>query len=435
MSTTDPLSRRGFIKGTGLTAAGAFVTTVGAPNILRGAEPTAEPVRVAQIGIGTRGENLVRVAGSKEACKVVAICDVYKPHLERGIEPTNNPDVKTFTDYRKMLEDPEIEAVIIATPDHWHERMLLDCVKAGKDVYCEKGWTTSVESAKRMLKAVKDADAVMQLGHQGRQLAAAEEGRRMIEEGAVGDVTLVNTGRFFNGSPERPPWRWYGTYSNYERPDPEQVVRDLDWEKWLGDAPTIEFDERHFWHWRCYWPYGTGQVGDLLSHELDHVQSVLRYGIPDTCVSHAHNAFWKDDREVPDTWLSSFVFEEKDCTVIYEGCMNSRRSQSPEYIGREGRMIFNSIGQNASLFEIYGDEPYHQIAARPQAEPSHFFKAGKEHRRPDHMQDFLNCVRTREQPQCNEDEAFIETVVIAMAMEAYREKREVRWDATKQEIV
>lgn len=435
MKTLRSISRRGFVQTTSLTAAGTFTGAISAPSILRGVEPTAQPVRVAQIGIGTRGEMLMRALGSNTSCQVVALCDVYKPHLARGIAPSNNPQVKTFTDYRKMLEDPEIEAVIIATPDHWHEKMLIDCVKGGKDVYCEKGWTTSVESAKRMRKAVKDAKAVMQLGHQGRQLAAADEGRRMIGEDAVGDVTLVNVGRFFNGSSERPPWRWYGTYSNYERPDPDQVVRDLDWEAWLGDAPSIEFNERHFWHWRCYWPYGTGQAGDLLSHEMDHVQSVLRYGIPDTCVTHAHNAFWKDDRQVPDTWLSSYVFEEKDCTVIYQGCMNSRRSQSPEYIGRNGRMIFNSIGQNATMFEIYGDETAHRIASRAQAEPTHFFKPGKEHSQPNLMQDFLNCVRTREKPLCDEDEAFIETAVIAMSMESYRRKKQVRWDVAKEEIV
>lgn len=431
MTPISSQTRRDFLQTTGIAAAGA----IGAPAILRGAEPTSEPVRVAQIGIGTRGENLIRVAGSKPSAKVVAICDVYKPHLQRGVEPANNPGLKTFTDYREMLADPQIEAVIIATPDHWHEKMLLDCVAAGKDVYCEKGWTMTVESAKRMRKAVKDAKAVMQLGHQGRQLAAADEGRRMIEEGALGEVTLVNTGRFFNGSPERPPWRWYGTYSNYERPDPKQVIKDLDWERWLGDCPSIDFNERHFWHWRNYFAYGTGQAGDLLSHELDHVQTVLRHGIPDSCVTHAHNAFWKDDREVPDTWLSSYVFEDKDCTVFYEGCMNSRRSQTPEYIGREGRMIFDSIGQNASLFEIYADGHAHQIAARPQPQPTFFFKPGKEHRRPDHMQDFLDCVRTREQPRCNEDEAFIETVVIAMSMASFREKRQVRWDREKEEIV
>lgn len=435
MTPTDPLSRRDFIASGCKTAAAVAAGTLAAPAILRGAEPTAAPVRIAQIGIGTRGHDIMRAAGSSKACKVVALCDVYKPHLERGVRAANNPEVKTFVDYKEMLADPKIEAVIIATPDHWHEQMLLDAIAAGKDVYCEKGWTTSIAAAKRMRKAVKDAKTVMQLGHQGRQLAAADVGRKMIADGAIGEVTLVNTGRFFNNVPERAPWRWYGGYGNFERPDPAQVIKDLDWERWLGPAPKIDFNERHFWHWRCYWPYGTGQAGDLLSHELDHVQTVLRYGIPDTCVTLAHNAFWHDDREVPDTWQSTFVFERHHCTVTYQGSMNSRRSQTPEYIGRTGRMIFSDIGQSATQFEVYGDEVAHRPAVYPQAEPKFFFKAGKEHHKPDHLLDFLNCVRTRQQPQCNEDEAFIETAVLLLSMEAWRRQRQVRWDPDQEEII
>jgi predicted dehydrogenase len=286
-----------------------------------------------------------------------------------------------------------------------------------------------------MRKAVKDAKVVMQLGHQGRQLAAADVARKMILEDAIGEVTLINTGRFFNGEPGRAPWRWYGSFQNYVRPDPQQVIKDLDWERWLGPAPQIDFNERHFWHWRCYWPYGTGQAGDLLSHEMDHVQSVLRYGIPDSCCTQGHNAFWHDDREVPDTWISSFVFEKQNCTVLFEGSMNSRRSQSPEYIGRNGRIIFNSIGQDATLFEMFGDARAHNLAHHPQTKPKYLFAAGKEHLKPDHLHDFLHCVRTREKPQCNEDEAFIETAVLLMSVEAYRQKRHVRWDVENEEIV
>jgi predicted dehydrogenase len=430
MNPIDTISRRQFIQ-TGAIAAG----TIAAPSVLRGAEPTSEPVRVAQIGLGTRGDNLIRAAASNKGCKVVAVCDVYQPHLRKGVGLSNNPDVKSYVDYKELLNDPQVEAVIIVTPDHWHERMLLDAVAAGKDVYCEKGWTTSIAAAKRMRKAVKDAKAVMQLGHQGRQLAAADIARKMILEGAIGDVTVVNTGRFFNGTPDKAPWRWYGTYSNYDRPDPAQVIKDLDWKRWLGDLPEIEFNERHFWHWRCYWPYGTGQAGDLLSHEMDHVQSVLRYGIPDSCVTQGHNAFWKDDREVPDTWTSSYVFEKQNCTVTFEGSMNSRRNQPPEYIGRDGRIIFSDIGQNASLFEMYADEKAYKPSRYPQAKPTFFFAANKENAKPDHFQDFLNCVRTRGKTQCNEDEAFIETATLLMSVEAYRLKRQVRWDAGKEEIV
>ena len=209
----------------------------------------------------------------------------------------------------------------------------------------------------------------------------------------------------------------------------------LDWDRWLGPAPAIDFNERHFWHWRCYWPYGTGQAGDLLSHEMDFVQSVLRYGIPDSCVTHAHNAFWRDDREAPDTWLSSYVFEKQHCSVTFEGCMNSGRQQTPEFIGRNGRLIFNEIGQAASQFETYGDEEAYRPARYPQPKPSFVFTPGPDHRKPDHLSDFLHCVRTREKPQCNEDEAFVEAVTLLMSMESFKQKRQVRWDPVKEEIV
>ena len=227
------MSRRDFIQASGRAAAASLA----APAILRGASATADPVRVGHIGLGTRGGNLVRYTGQIDACRVVAVCDVYKPHLQKGVELSNNPEVRAYGDYQHLLDDPQVEAVVIATPDHWHEQMLLDAVAAGKDVYCEKGWTISVAAAKRMRAAVKEAGAVMQLGHQGRQLAAADVARKMILDGAIGDVTLVNVGRFFNGPRDRPPWRWYGGYDNYERPDPEQVIQDLDWESWLGSAP------------------------------------------------------------------------------------------------------------------------------------------------------------------------------------------------------
>ncbi|MCU0776260.1 MAG: Gfo/Idh/MocA family oxidoreductase [Akkermansiaceae bacterium] len=435
MQSITPLNRRDFIRTSGGTAAAVVAGTLAAPAILRGATPTAEPVRIGHIGVGVRGTLLLGAASSNPGCKIVAVCDVYQPHLRKAAEAANNPDVKSYNDYHDLLNDPKVEAVVIATPDHWHEAMVLDAIAAGKDVYCEKGWTTSVAAAKRMRAAIKKAGTVFQLGHQGRQLAAADVARKMLLDGAIGEVTLVNLGRFFNGTPEHPPWRWYGSYGNFIRPDPQQVIKELDWERWLGPAPKIDFNERHFWHWRCYFPYGTGQAGDLLSHEMDLVQSVLRYGIPDTCTTHAHNAFWKDDREAPDTWLSSYVFEKPNCSVTFEGCMNSRRQQTPEFIGRNGRLIFSEIGQNASLFETYADGPAYRPARYPQPQPDFFFTPGREHRKPDHFTDFLNCVRTRGKTQCNEEEAFIEAATLLMSFESFRLKRMVRWDATREEIV
>mgnify|MGYP000963263687 FL=1 len=150
-----------------MLAAGA--AALGAPAILAGAAPTSDPVRVGHIGAGTRGWDLIKYNGSVETAKVVAVCDVYKPHLERGIEACGNPDAKRYSNYKDLLADPKVEAVVIAAPDHWHEQMTIDACNAGKAVYCEKGMAISVDSAKRMREAIKKTKTVFQLGHQDRK--------------------------------------------------------------------------------------------------------------------------------------------------------------------------------------------------------------------------------------------------------------------------
>lgn len=428
MNPNTPVTRRDFV-------ATAAVAAAAAPAILRGSvDLTKEPVRIGHIGTGTRGTGLIRYTGAIPEAKVVAISDVYAPHAKRAHEACGNPEARLYPNYHDLLADRNVEAVIIATPDHWHEQMVLDAIAAGKAVYCEKGLTLSMASAKRMRTAVKKSGTVFQLGHQGRQLPATAEAGRLIREGKIGPVTLIHVGRFFNGTKEQAPWRWYGNYTQWVRPDPRQVIKDLDWAKWLGSAPKIEFNERHFWHWRCYWRYGTGQAGDLLTHEMDHVQAVLGWGIPDTCVCSGLNAYYDDDREVPDTWTASYRFEKQKCSVNFEGCMNSGRIQPPEYLGREGRLIFNGIGQDANRFWIYPDGvAYPHLGRMPEA--TYTFDRAKAEKWPSHMEDFLQCVRTKGTPKCNIDEAFIEIATALMSVESYQQKRQVRWDPKTEEIV
>lgn len=416
------------------TVLAAGLATLAAPAVMRGAEPTSDPVRVGHIGAGVRGWDLIKYTGAIKDAKVVAVCDVYDPHLERGLEAAENPDAKRYRDYHDLIADPAVEAVIIAAPDHWHEQMVVDASNAGKAVYCEKGWSLTVASAKRMREVVRRNGTVFQLGHQGRQHPATAEAGRLLREGRIGPVTLVKVGRYFNGTRERAPWRWYGYYFWWDRPDPAEVIQQLDWEAWLGPAPSIDFNERHFWHWRCYWPYGTGQAGDLLSHEMDHVQTVLGWGIPDSCMCTGQLTYYKDDREIPDNWLANYTFGAHDCTVMFEGCMNSSRAQTPEYIGKEGRIVFNGIGQDANDFVIYDDRPALQIRGG-NPEPVGGFDPSTAPEWPSHMQDFLRCVRTGERPKCNEDEAFIEAVTYLMSVESYHKRREVRWDSQAEAIV
>ncbi len=422
----DPnVTRKDFLAMTGKGAALAA-----APAFLQSQAPSDE-IRIGHIGVGVRGGTLVKEVTQSKGAKVVAVCDVYQPHLEKGVEYSLNPQARRYVDYHDLLADDGVDAVVIATPDHWHAKMLIDALEAGKDVYIEKGWTTSVAEAKAMRAAVKLSGRIMQLGHQGRQWAAAIQARQLVEEGVIGPIALVRTGRAMNRPPETPIWRWYGWYSEYKRPKPADVIQQLDWKRWLGPAPEIPFNMEHFWHWRCYWAYGTGLYGDLLSHELDYVQSVLRHGIPDTCVSTGFNNLLKDGREVPDTSNTTYQWEHIGRTVTFFSDMNCSYSQPPELRGKYATIRFNRIGQAANDFEVIGDP----AAGRHKGGVIRKFDPSKTPEQPTHMQDFIDAVRRRRKPKCDEDEAFIEAITLLMGFESYKRGRMVRWDREREEIV
>jgi predicted dehydrogenase len=421
-------NRRQFLQTTAKTAALVAAASAGAPVVLS-TEPPAKTMSVGCIGLGTRGGDLITSVAAAPNVKVVAVSDVYGPHRQKGIERSRNPQVKAYVDYRDLLGDPVVEAVVIATPDHWHCQVVLDAVKAGKDIYCEKGFARTLAEAKRMRDALKASKVVFQLGHQARQATCALQAKELIAQGVLGPITLVRTGRFKSLEPAHPNWRWYGYYDQWNRPDPAQVLKELDWERWLGSAPKIPWNERHFWHWRCYYAYGTGYAGDLLSHEMDFVQYLLGHGIPDTCVCSGLLALLRDDREAPDTWITTYQFEKLGRTVTFEGSMNATDSLPVTLCGRDATLRFDDIAHNVSTFEIIPAD-WNPKAGLPKG-----YARGKTPSQPNHMMDWLNCIRTRGTPKCSTDEAFIETATFLMSLKAQQERRIVRWDPAREEIV
>jgi len=425
---TTSLNRRQFLRTAGQSATALAAVSAVAPSILSAPSPN-RTIGVGCIGIGTRGGDLMNAVVAVPGVKVVAVCDVYEAHRQKGLRRSRNPDAKAYEDYRELLADPRVDAVIIATPDHWHCQMVLDAVKAGKDIYCEKGFARTLDEAKRMRDALKRSDVVFQLGHQARQATCALQAKEIIASGALGPITLVRTGRFKPCSPEHPNWRWYGYYSQWKRPDPEQVRKAVNWDLWLGPAPKIPWNERHFWHWRCYYAYGTGYAGDLLSHEMDFVQYLLGHGIPDTCVCAGLLALQKDDREVPDTWVAAYQFEKLGRTVTFEGSMNSNDRQPVTLCGRDATLRFDSIAHDVTRFDII-PAPHNRNANLPKG-----YERGKTPPQPNHMVDWIQCIRTRGAPKCSTDEAFIETATFLMSLKSQWEKRMVRWDPAREEIV
>jgi predicted dehydrogenase len=441
MEYRDDITRRRFLKNVGSGAAAWAAVSASAPAILSAKSPN-ETIGVGCIGVGVRGGDLVEHVAATEGVRIVAVCDVYKPHVEKGVKRCKNPDVRTYLDYRRLIADPAVDAVVIATPDFWHAPMVLEACNAGKDIYVEKCWAVTIPEVKAMHAAVKKNNIVMQLGHQGRQIAASLQARDLVKQGILGPVTLVRTGRFQNTPVGQNFWRWYGWYSDFDRPDPAQAQKDLDWDRWLGAAPKVPFSMEHFWHWRCYWNYGTGVAGDLLSHEFDFVQSVLGYGIPDTCICTGHNNLLKDGREVPDTWSTVYGYEKHNCTLTFQASMNSQALvQPPEFRGKEALLRFDNIGHNITKFEVYAEGSSKKYASDIDSgkiklrKPFLRYDPTKTPAQPNHMEDFCNCVRTRKKPKCNEDEAFIEAVTCIMSAVAYKERRLVRWDPVRQQVV
>ena len=203
MNDAAILNRRQFLINTGQAAASLAAVSAFAPTILA-AESPGKTIGVGCIGLGTRGGDLIDAVAHVPNVKVVAVCDVYGPHRQKGVQRSLNPEVKACVDYGEPLADPKVDAVVIATPDHWHCQVVLDAAKAGKDIYCEKGFARTLPEAKFMRDALKQSKVVFQLGHHARQATCALQAKELLAQDLLGPITLVRTGRFKSLEPEHP---------------------------------------------------------------------------------------------------------------------------------------------------------------------------------------------------------------------------------------
>ena len=190
------ISRRKFIKKTSLAAAGLTL----AANTVKASSNPSDIVYVGVIGVGTRGHRHLRMALNIPGVKVNGICDLYTGHIERAKQIAKNPNLKIYPDYREMLDNKNIDAVIIATPDFWHAKMTIDAAEAGKDVYIEKGMTRTVPEAKAIVKAIKSNKRILQLGHQGRSNPVHWRAKEIAESGIIGQVNVVRITMYRNSN-------------------------------------------------------------------------------------------------------------------------------------------------------------------------------------------------------------------------------------------
>ncbi|MFN7998576.1 MAG: Gfo/Idh/MocA family oxidoreductase [Bryobacteraceae bacterium] len=436
MKEPGKLPRRDFLKSATLLA--------GTPALMAQRSPS-DRIGVACIGVGTRGHQLLTDAQPVPNSEIRVICDLYDGNVKRALGLCKNPKVRVVHEWEKAVADPDIDVVLIATPDFWHAPMVIAAAQAKKDIYVEKGWCTNLKEAKAMRQAVRDHKTVMQLGHHYNSLPTFTKAREVFQSGQLGQVPLVRT--YIDRTSVHPEWKFYTWYEVWQPPK-EAGPSTIDWERFLANAPKkVPFNLERFFTWRCFWDYGTGIAGDLMSHLWDSVNMVMGMGIPESAVTQGGLYFWQDEREVPDQWNVAFDYPKRKQAVTFACTFNSVHvGEMAQYLGRD-----MTLEVSPKFCRTYGAEWKPDYSdkvgrARKMAEaggldsnstpvqPDYAFKKG-DVEVSNHMENFLECVRSRGVPRCGVDRAFEEAVTIVMSVEAFRQERKVKWDAVKEEIV
>jgi predicted dehydrogenase len=351
------LSRRSFLIASGLTAL--------ASTRVFGANDT---VRIGVIGAGRRMKDLLDAADKISSYQIVAVSDVYGPNRDLLMERSKGL-ATTHLDYREVLEK-DVDAVFIAAPDHWHVRMAVDALAAGKDVYLEKPVTHSIEEGATLTRAVRSSKQILQCGMQQRSWTHFRDAVDLIQADSLGRVVQVRT-------------YWW---QNYQRHWPAKPIdpQALDWKLWLGSAPEQPFSEEKFNYWRWYWNFGGGAMTDLFTHWIDVVHWAMKSDQPRQAQMLADKYIF-DQWDCPDTIQAAFRYPGFD--VVYEGMMNSsiddggiefRGTEATLKLDRGGFAVYRegvSSGQNPVLTE-------------------HSFRDGTI----SHMENFFECVKTRKEP-------------------------------------
>ena len=387
-------------------------------------------LRVAVIGVGNRGTFLMKEFQRLSGVRIDVVCDIYEGHLTREKEFSVNTKVRLVKEWENVIADPEIDAIVIATPDFWHAPMTLAAAQAKKHIYIEKPWCMTVAEAKKLRAAVKANKVKMQLGHNRNSAPALFKAREIYRSGKLGATPLIRT--YMDRARPRAPWEFYGDAENTKMPT-DANERTIDWPRFIAGAPQKRpFNAEEFFRWRGWWNYSTGIAGDLMSHLWDSVNMITGTGIPTTCQAQGSLYFWKNAIHVPDMWHTVFDYPNHELTVTFSSnFVNRHTGDLVEVLGRDGFMECSPAFCRVYDAEWKDEE---RPGGGAKKGPSYVFKPG-ELQVTSHWQNFVDAITKDEKLRCDEDRSFEEAVVVIMSVEAYHKKREVRWDFRKEEIV
>lgn len=256
-----------------------------------------DQINLALIGTGIQGSFDTMTALQVPGVKLVATCDLYTGRLARARELWGN-DISTTRDYREILDRKDVDAVIIATPDHWHKRISIEALQAGKAVYCEKPMIQKFEEGHEVIDAQKTSGKVMQVGSQGMSSLGNEKAKQLYEDGAIGEIVMLDM--YNDRYSSEGAW-------NYPIP-PDASPETVDFDTFLGSAPKVPFELKRFFRWRNYKDYGTGVAGDLFVHAFSTLHYILSSHGPERALSTGGLRYWKDGRDVPDVTMTLYDY-------------------------------------------------------------------------------------------------------------------------------
>jgi predicted dehydrogenase len=440
-------SRRDFMRkgavgaaGLGLLLNGEWVSVEASP-LPKPAGPS-DRVNVAFIGFGIRGNYLLEAARDTEQANLVAACDCYQGHLDRAKERTDGKIDTNFAQYKKLLERKDIDAVVIASPDHQHLPMVLDALAAGKDVYIEKPMTHVIEDGPQMIAAVKRYNRILQTGSQWISSPMQKKAREIVESGKIGKVTKVIAS--YNRNSSTGAW-------NYPIPPDLKNGVNFNWEEWLGPAPKVAYDPERVFRYRKYWDYSGGISTDLFVHLITSIHYVMGVEMPDVVAAIGCILLRHDGREVPDTLDALFDYPTFHVNMGSTMNNSSAAQQGVQFLGNKGTLaVFLGGGMDLTyetpgegygysidswpkkMQEAFWNEDHHREKSSPfvKTEGTLSFKASGPDATVFHMAEFFDCVRTRRQPV--EDAAMGHFAAAAghMVNLSARSGKKMRWDAS-----
>ena len=372
------LSRREFLAR---SAAGSVAAAAVVQSPTAFAAPPDSPndrLQLGFIGVGARVQSgLMEAAQAVPGVEIVGVCDAYKGRVQRAIARTNGR-AKDYGEWKALLADPSIDAVIVGTPDHWHRIHVVEALRAGKHVYVEKPMTLTIDDGAPMIAAAKASGRVLQVGSQGMSSKTEETARDLIRGGKLGKVTMIRA--TYNRNTKSGAWL-------YPIP-PDASEQTVDWAAFLGPAPKRPFSLERFFRWRAYWDYSGGIATDLFVHLLTSIHFVMDAKMPARVTAMGENYLHKDTHEVPDTINAVLEYPEGFVVNLSSTFNNESSAESGfEVLGNEASLSFrddqmvlkaeNGIEGNRwvvsswpeALEKAYYDDPKIKAEERPDTWP------------------------------------------------------------------